>query len=439
VDLRNWEFNTLGSAVVGADVYVYDAVLTHPNVGTVLASTTTNSDGMWAFAGLSDVAKDVKVVYAGKTKWYKGMTRHNLGTVLSTEGPVPGLADNDPIINGSFRIWQGGTTFTSIAAVAYGPDQWKYLKVGAVVHDLLRSTDVPAISALYPRLQYSAHLDVTTADAALAAGDVCIFSQPIEGHLWAPFAGRQFTLGFWVKDTKTGLHAVAFRNSGADRSYVAEYTINAADTWEYKTVTVPASPSAGTWDYTTGLGLSIDFTLACGSTYQTTAGAWQTGNFLGTANTVNSVDNTANNFKLAGVGPLVAGAYAAPHTARSFPLDLLMAQRYFTKSFLLDTAPAQNAGVSGAIGARVTTGGAGGITSVTQRWPVLMRATPTITLYNPSAANALWRDLSAGIDCGAAPGTNLTSDSGAEIYTNQVAGNLLSDLIAYHFSATARL
>ena len=82
MDLRNWEFNTLGSAVSGADVYVYDASLTHPNAGSILSSTTTNSDGMWAFTGLTNTAKDVRVVYQGKTKWYKGLTRHSVGVMF---------------------------------------------------------------------------------------------------------------------------------------------------------------------------------------------------------------------------------------------------------------------------------------------------------------------------------------------------------------------
>src|SRR5690606_23793549 len=79
MDLRNWEFSTLGTAIAGADVFVYEASLSHPNPGAIIASTSTNSDGMWAFTGLSDTAKDVKVEYQNKTKWYKGLTRHSVG------------------------------------------------------------------------------------------------------------------------------------------------------------------------------------------------------------------------------------------------------------------------------------------------------------------------------------------------------------------------
>lgn len=209
-------------------------------------------------------------------------------------------AQISPIMNANYNLWQDGTTFTGIADGTWGPDGWLYNKAGAVVHDLLRSTDVPAVASNAPLSNYSLQLDVTTVDASIAAGDYCMISTRIEGYNWLPFAQRVCVLGFWVKAAKTGIHCIYAKNSGADRTYVAEYTVSAADTWEYKVVVIPASPSAGTWDYTNGRGIEISWVLAVGSTFQTTAGAWQTGNFIGTANQVNELDNTANNFRIYG-------------------------------------------------------------------------------------------------------------------------------------------
>lgn len=96
MDLRNWEFYEDGNALVGATVKVRDAVLTHPNAGTVLATTTTDNNGAWAFTGLTDVAKDVEVIWGNvgqSHRWYKGMTRHNLGAVRFFEAPtLPALS-----------------------------------------------------------------------------------------------------------------------------------------------------------------------------------------------------------------------------------------------------------------------------------------------------------------------------------------------------------
>jgi hypothetical protein len=85
MDLRNWEFNqTTGLPVVGAAVTAYEAALTHPPV-TSVGTTVTDSNGMWAFAGLSDAAKDVKVEAYGQTKWYKGLTRHGVAAIFYEE------------------------------------------------------------------------------------------------------------------------------------------------------------------------------------------------------------------------------------------------------------------------------------------------------------------------------------------------------------------
>lgn len=88
MDLRNWEFYESGDALVGATVRVREAVLTHPNADTILASTTTDVNGAWAFTGLTNTPKDVEVIWGSTSqyhRWYKGMTRHNVGYVFHTE------------------------------------------------------------------------------------------------------------------------------------------------------------------------------------------------------------------------------------------------------------------------------------------------------------------------------------------------------------------
>jgi hypothetical protein len=302
------------------------------------------------------------------------------GQVLATNSGATGLVfvnmlNANPIINGSFNIWQRGTSFTSVATGTYAADRWFYFKAGSsAVHDVLRSTDVPAVAAAHPLQNYSLLIDNTTADAAVAAGDVVAVEQRIEGFNWLPFAQRAFTLSFWVKATKTGVYCVACRNGAGDRSYVAEYTVSATDTWEYKSVSVTASPSAGTWDYTTGIGLSVDFTLMGGSTWQTTAGAWQTGNFFCTANQVNAADSTSNNFRLAQVR-MTPGTAALPFAPRPTALELANCHRYY-ESWGGDSA-SDEFGISCAV---ITTSQGQGPTA----W-VPKRVTPTVSIS--AAAN----------------------------------------------------
>lgn len=221
--------------------------------------------------------------------------------LLKPFGQVSGFKNK--IINGNFDIWQRGTSFAAIANGAYSADRYRFTVSGSTaVHTVSRSTDVPTVAESGRHSNYSLLIDCTTADTSIAAGDLVGIQQRIEGFNWSTLAQRPFTISFWVKATKTGIYCVSFGNSGTDRSYVAEYTVNTTDTWEKKTVTVSASPSAGTWDYTTGVGLRVFWALASGTTFHASAAnTWETGDFLATANQVNALDSTSNDFRIAQV------------------------------------------------------------------------------------------------------------------------------------------
>lgn len=217
---------------------------------------------------------------------------------------------------------------------------------------------------------------------------------------------------------------------------MAEYTINSASTWEVKTITVSASPSAGTWNYTTGIGLYVNFGLACGSTYQTTAGSWQTGSFRGTSNQVNNLATNGNTFQLALV-QIEAGSVATPFEIRGVQQEIALCQRYYHKSFGMATAPAQSVGTGSSIVYSPAVGGAVR-QSVLIRYPVSMRSSPTATYYNPSAANANWRNITGAADSGAA-GSIVLGENYATIGNPQVAGDVAGTTLAVHYAYTAEL
>lgn len=247
--------------------------------------------------------------------------------------PYNSLSSN-PIINGGMEIWQRGTTLAGFASGNYLADRWSGSNTSAAVITISQAVDVPAVAALIPQSTFSLAMTIpTTADNSIAAGDLFDIYQPIEGYNWNAFAQKQVTVGFWIKAHTTGIYCVSLRNSTPNQSCIVEYTVNVADTWEYKTATFPPSgvvSVANGWNITNGVGVYLTFSIAAGSTFQTTAGSWQAGNFVATSNQVNGISATTSIFKLWGV-TINSGPIVQPYWPRSYPIELALCQRYYTR------------------------------------------------------------------------------------------------------------
>ena len=296
------------------------------------------------------------------------------------------FSNRNILINGDFNIWQRGTSFVSVVDQQYTVDRWVYRKINTTaVHDISRSTDVPTVAQAGRKFNYSVLIDCQTIDASIGSTDIVVFFQRIEGYNFLAIAQKTFTFGFWVKATKTGIYCVSFTSGAGDYGYVAEYTINASDTWEYKKITVPATPSAGAWNYTNGTALNAVFCLAAGSNYQTTPNAWQNGDFSATSNQVNSCDNAANNFRICGV-QLESGSVATPFEQRSIQHELQLCQRYFERSYNIETPTGtveENQAAWGNVNSADTT-----LLCVNVDFKSIKRTTPSVTAYNTSTGTA---------------------------------------------------
>lgn len=296
------------------------------------------------------------------------------------------FSNRNILINGDFNIWQRGTSFVSVVDQQYTVDRWVYRKINTTaVHDISRSTDVPTVAQAGRKFNYSVLIDCQTIDASISSSDIVVFFQRIEGYNFLAIAQKTFTFGFWVKATKTGIYCVSFTSGAGDYGYVAEYTINASDTWEYKKITVPATPSAGAWNYTNGTALNAVFCLAAGSNYQTTPNAWQNGDFSATSNQVNSCDNAANNFRICGV-QLESGSVATPFEQRSIQHELQLCQRYFERSYNIETPTGtveENQAAWGNVNSADTT-----LLCVNVDFKSIKRTTPSVTAYNTSTGAA---------------------------------------------------
>ncbi len=229
--------------------------------------------------------------------------------------------------------WVWGVTTTGVDPTT-GTDRYEvtdmlWLKSAATtaIFTTTRATDAPTFSQSGLLRTTSFSFNPTTADASIAATDNCYIYTTVSKQSAASLCGSSFTLSFWVRDTITGTHCVQFDWGISSRQWVATYTINAADTWEYKTITVTAPPTNLGGATEAGLGLQIKWVLAAGSNFQTTAGSWQSGTdtLIATSAQVNSLSNTANLFRITLI-QLEKGSVASNYQSRlkSIERTLLM-------------------------------------------------------------------------------------------------------------------
>lgn len=252
------------------------------------------------------------------------------GTVATTDQ----LANfRNRIINGDMRIDQrnSGSLVTGGTAL-YTLDRWQINCPSGGTFTTQRVADAPAGSGM----THCAKITVTSAKASPLSTDEYVFRQSIEGYNLADFEfgtsnAKMFTASFWVKSSLTGTHSGAVRNALANRGYSFTYTINSANTWEYKTLNVPGDIT-GTWDKWDSVGMRLQFDLGCGDSLRTTAGSWVSGSgIVGATGAVRLISNLNATWQITGV-QLEPGSVATPFERRPQGLELTLCQRYYESS-----------------------------------------------------------------------------------------------------------
>jgi hypothetical protein len=287
---------------------------------------------------------------------------------------VPDPPYRNRIINGDFRVDQrGATTYDVSSGPTYTMDRWRSYCVGGGTLRAVRTGSLVGGSSYY------CVASAFVADASLAAGDVYIYNQCIEGLnvadlLWGTANAKPITLSFNIGGNASYTLAISVQNSNNTRAYVT--TIPVSTTYYRATITIPGDTS-GTWLKDTGVGLQISFVLGSGTTFNApAANAWQAGNYISVAGASN-IMATANNYIAFWDVQLEPGNVATEFERRLYGTELLLCQRYY-----------QQYGGGGQYPRKRSFTNASGynLTPITFTQP--MRATPTVVrVGNWSAGN----------------------------------------------------
>ena len=241
------------------------------------------------------------------------------------------LSNRNLIMNGAMQVAQRGTSATPTGGGYFTVDRFSFRNQNNYMNDV--ASTYAQVEEAPAGFKYSQKVTIGTGTNPTSTDNLWL-QQSIEGnncsHLGFGTASAQtFTLSFWVRASIAGDYDLVFQNGGQNRYYVTQYTIDTANTWEYKTITVSGDTS-GTWTTDNGLGLAVYFVFTISSTSSfatSTLDTWGTGDFRGSTTCTALGATTGATFQITGV-QLEVGSKATPFEHESYAQTLAKCQRY---------------------------------------------------------------------------------------------------------------
>jgi hypothetical protein len=275
-----------------------------------------------------------------------------------------GQAGKNKIINGDFNINQRAFTSTTTSS-AYGFDRWILGLSGGTGTYSAQSFTLGAAPVAGYEAKNFARLSVTTGN------DFCKLDQKIESV--RTFAGQTVTVSFWAKGTNPAtlgsLNVTMVQNFGTGGSPSAtiiqnfgSFTLTANWTRYSVTGTVPSISGK-----TIGTDNNDNISFGFGQGASVSTDSWT--------------------LDLWGV-QVEYGSKATPFQTASGgspQAELAMCQRYFAKSYLQADAPGTATSTNSVVFICPTA--STGSMHQNVRYPITMRTTPTITLYDQLGAS----------------------------------------------------
>lgn len=360
---------------------------------------------------------------SGTTQIYKSLTDANTGNALTdgtkwtlcgdlsnlykitpatttTQGISYLLPNRNILINGAMAIDQrnagASQTITAGSALAYTIDRWYAYCTGA------NATGQRVAGTAPNQFNYR----FTGASSITKIG----FAQRIEASNSQHLAGKTATLSVDLANsllttiTWTAWYANTTDTFGTlaspTRTQIATgtFTVNSTLTRYATSIAIPAGATTG-----------IEIELSVGSQ---TSGTWT----IGRAQLEDTPEQTTFEY-------------------RSIQQELNLCERYFKKTFALETAPANNAGLVNALAVRCPSSTNNNFSI---HWDLNMRANPTITTYNPSSGTSgFWFTDDTSTSISSSIETNLGAKRANISHTGAVGVSQLDYYI--HATASAEL
>ena len=261
--------------------------------------------------------------------------------------PASGLSDNRPfknlVINGGMKISQRATSATTVVNGAYQTvDRMKLYNSSDGAYTSAQTALSLTDQATTGGQTHALDIQCTTADTSVGAAQYAFVYHLVEAqncqHLkFGTSSAVDLTLQFYVKSNLTGTTCGFIAKE--DNTYCQapfEFTINSANTWEKKIVTIPANDvikaSSSIINNDNGPGIGVGFNLLLGGNYDNgTNLTWETGGAsYATTNLLNFLSSTDNDFFITGL-QLEVGSGASDFEHLPIDVELERCRRYLQR------------------------------------------------------------------------------------------------------------
>ena len=429
--------NSITAAQLAPDSVSYSELAVNAvgneNINSGAISSGKMASSSVATAAIQDQAVTLDKLPHGTSSNDGKFLRANNGADPTFES-ISTRAGRNIVINGNFKIAQRAASHGSSGYRTV--DRWKMSAGGA--NAALTQSQYSAISGTSPYAEghHQAYRIENAGQNANTQGYVSMLqnieAQDIVSSGWNFKSSSSYiTLSFWIRSSVTQTHLVSLiTNDGTLREWNHLVSLT-SDQWTKVTMTIPGDSNI-TVNNDNGIGLTLYFHAYLGSHYTSgsTVDQWVTHAGYTSRPDMGAGWGTTSNatFMLTGV-QLEAGSVATVFEHRSFSQELALCQRYFFK----------NINESGENGANYAKAYNDTELFTSVKFPVAMRATPTVTAYSNSGTagqvhklgspdvsyNAIDRlDVYGGFRFTGSSGTWATGDTDMYSYTFQADAEL---------------